>query len=233
MFIKKIFEGKFDEETKLELLKYSRGEFNKKYRIEAKNKKNFVIKSDSDFANYFVRKGLELSKEKIQTKGIIVSTTDITIPFSEEKKQFMGIKQYKVNTKIDPKEVLEFINKNPKLFFALSFSFPGFELKIKPKMPKSPKPSTKGEVCEDVSPSFCSLKTSCKEIIKDLFFDVSENFKEILVEHTIKIDEIIYPENFQKMKPEEIREKSKRKGKIIRKLIIDEKERISEANFVC
>lgn len=233
MFIKNIFEKNFNEEVHLNLLKYSKGEFCKKLLIETKKSKDgYKIKTGPEFANYFVKKGLELAKNKLQIKGIIVSTNDLNFPFSNEKKQFMGIKQYKIEGIFDSREILDFLNKNPKIFFALSFSFPGYELKIKPKMPKSPKPSNKIEDKEDLSPDFCSLKTTVEEIIKDLLFDVKENFNEIMVEHRIVVNEIVYPTGFQKMKPEEIREKSKRKGKIIRRLVIDGKERTSEAEFI-
>ena len=234
MFIKKIFDSKFDEEVHQELLKYSKGEFNKKYLLEIKKKKeNYQIKSGPEFANYFVKKGLELAKNNLLIKGIVVSTLDLNIPFSNEKKQFMGIKQYKVEGNFNPQNILEFMNANQRSFFALSFSFPGFELKIKPKMPKSPKPSPKGENNEEnASPNFCSLKTNFKEVIRELLFDINDNFNEAFFEHSLRIYEIIYPDGFQKMKPEEIREKSKRKGKLIRKIIIDGKEKISEKDFL-
>ncbi|MEM4181612.1 MAG: hypothetical protein QXX68_00445 [Candidatus Pacearchaeota archaeon] len=234
MIIKKIFEGNFDNDVHLDFLKYSKGIFNKKYLLEVKNsKKGLQIKTGPEFANYFVKKGLELANSsKVDLKGIIVSTLDINIPFSKEKKQFMGIKQYKVNGNFNSNEVLEFIKQNPKIFFALSFSLPNYELKIKPKMPKSPKPSNKVEDEDEISPNFCSLKTNLREVIEEMLFEVKEEFQHVSVEHIIQVDEIIYPEGYQKMKPEEIREKSKRKGKIIRKLIIDGKEKVSEASFV-
>ncbi|MEM4605973.1 MAG: hypothetical protein QW103_03000, partial [Candidatus Pacearchaeota archaeon] len=170
---------------------------------------------------------------EIKIKGIIVSTLNLEIDFSKDKKNFMGIKKYIIDKNINSKEILDFMNKNPKVFFALSFSFPDYELKIKPKMPKSPKPSTKiSENDESLSPNFCSLKTNKKEIIKEILFDIEGNFKEVFLEHVLKIEDIIYPGGFQKMKPEEIREKSKRKGRLIRKLIIDGEEKISEASFL-
>jgi hypothetical protein len=38
--------------------------------------------------------------------------------------------------------------------------------------------------------------------------------------------------NLSKLKPEEVREQSKRKGKILRKTIVDGKEKTSEVEFV-
>lgn len=231
MFIKKIFEKNYDDETHRELLKFGKGEFKNKYVIEAKNKDDFyTIKTSSEFANYFVKKGLENYDKKIKINGVIISTYDLDIPFIKEKKQYLGIKKFIVEGEIAPSEVIEIMNKYPKIFFALSFSREGYSLKIKPKAPKSPKPNIK-ENGEEKAQNFCTLNTNKKNFVEEFFFDCPK-FKEIKINHTIKIDEIIYPENFQKMKPEEIRENSKRKGKIIREIILDGKKIINETNFL-
>lgn len=236
MFIKKVFEGINDEEVHSDLLKFGKGTFDKKYLIEAKKTKDqIVVKTGPEFANFLVKKGLEGIDGKIKISGVVISTFNLKDHFSdfvfspkEELKKFMGIVQLKINEEVEARRILEVMEKFPRVFFALSFSIKDFELKIKPKAPKSPKPSAKGE--KEPTVDFCSLKTKDFEKIKDLFFDVN-SFNNLSIEHTIIVENIEYPSNFSKMKPEEVREKSKRKGKIIRKVVVDGVEKITEKEF--
>jgi len=236
MIIKKIFERVSDEEVHSDLLKFGRGEFKDKYLIEAKKQADkWSIKTGPEYANFLVKRGLEKISDKVFISGAIISTFDIragmggsVFSSEEEVRQFMGIKQLKVNLEVNSSRVLEVMARYHRAFFALSFSLPGYELKIKSKAPKSVKPSSGGE--KKAGADFCSLKTTDVNFIKELFFDFP-NFKEISVKHTIKIDEMIYPKDFVKIKPEEVREKSKRKGVLIREVVIDGKSEKREAYF--
>ena len=58
------------------------------------------------------------------------------------------------------------------------------------------------------------------------------DWQEISINHTIEITDIVYPDDVENLKPVEIREQSKRKGIITRKIIADGKETINEAKFV-
>lgn len=229
MIIKKVFDGNFDEEVHSDFLKFGRGEFKSKYLLVVKAQKDkFSIKTGPELANTLVKESLKKISGKILIKGVIVSTGELEISFSNDKKQFMGIKQFKVDAEVDPREILDCMEKYPRAFFALSYKTDSYELKIKPKAPKSAKPSTKGE--KEVVADFCSLKTKDRELIKTLFFDVG-TFKEIKISHDILIEKIIYPKDFASMKPEDVREQSKRKGKVIRKIEIDGKTLVKEAEF--
>lgn len=120
------------------------------------------------------------------------------------------------------------MGKYPRAFFALSFVLPDYELKIKAKAPKSAKPSTSEK---EPKAEFCSLKTTDFNVVKELFFDNPNFVKEIAVKHVVRVDQIVYPKDFDKMKPEDVREQSKRKGMIIRETIVDGKSLKSEAPF--
>lgn len=237
MIIKKIFNKEFDEEVHSDFLKFGKGEFPDKYLIEAKKQKDrWVIKTGSEWANHLVKRVLQNVSGNIKMTGVIVSTFDLRTAMGgfvfnqeEEVKQFMGIKQLKVNSEISSSKILEIMEKFPRAFFALSFSVNGNDLKIKAKAPKSAKPATSGE--KGAKAEFCSLKTSDLSIIKDIFFDFP-SFKEISIRHTIKVDSIVYPQGFQTMKPEEVRIKSKRKGVVVRNILIDGKQEVREAEFV-
>lgn len=228
--MKKVFSGKTDEEVHSEFIKYSRGTFANRYLIKAKKQKEqWNIKTSSEFTNFFVKACLSKAKEDVHVKGAIICTMNIKedIPFEiANVKQFMGVKQYVVDGTASPQLILDLIQKQPRAFYALSFSTSGCELKIKAKAPKNAKPSTKGD--SEPKAGFCSLKTNDRAIVEDLFFDVPA-FKEAAIKHTLQIDTIILPKGVND--PVQMREQSRRKGKIIREITIDGKKERKEKEF--
>jgi len=218
-FIKKIFEGKEDESVHLQFQKFSKGEFRNRAIIIAKNSSGkYSINTTYEFANGLIEKLAEkLGDRKTNVTGAIISTQDLAEDLDfKNKKQFMGVKQYIIEKEMSGKEITELINKFPKAFFGLSFKTQDSELKVKAKAPKSAKPSTKGE--EKPKADFCKLKTTDREIAKDFIFEKPE-FKKAEIIHTFLITDLILPKDekdFAKM-----REKAKRKGKIIREVVID------------
>lgn len=234
MIMKKIFEGGIDDEVHNFFVKFSRGEFKDKFLIDAKKQANkWAVKAGAEYVNSLVLTCLQtLGEGKISVKGIIVSTLDLRseIKFPIVKTgNFQGIRKNQISTEIEPSVLIALMEKFPKVFFALSFKGNDFDLKIKAKAPKSGKPG-KGD--EDAKADFCVIKTGEKKILDDLFFDVGLNWKEISINHTLKINDIVYPENMDNLKPAEIREQSKRKGVIVRRLITDGKEETKETDFV-
>jgi hypothetical protein len=232
MIIKKIFGNVIDDDVHSDFLKFGKGEFSDKYLIEAKKQKDrWVVKTGPEFANDFVRMLLKDVNGTIPMKGVIVTTLKLEgeIGFPIKKVgNFQGIRKIEIDTEVSPKEILGLMEKYPRVFFALSFSINGNELKIKAKAPKSAKPSA-GD--KEAKAEFCSLKTSSLELIKEIFFDFP-NFNEISIRHTINIDGIIYPSNVSSLKPEEIRLQSKRKGVVVRNIVLDGKKEVREAKFI-
>ena len=228
-FIKKIFKDNVDEIVHLQFQKFSKGEFRNKAIIEAKNSKGkYTIKTSAEFANGFVRIMAEkLGEDKTNVTGAIVSTSDLTGELDfQNKKQFQGVKRYLIEKEMSGKEMINLLNKFPKTFFALTFNVGEEKLKIKPKAPKAAKP---GKGKESPKADFCSLKTTDKEIGESFVFEKTD-FKTAKINHTFFIEGIIMPEgetDFAK-----IREIAKKKGKIVRNAIIDEKEVVSEKEFV-
>lgn len=230
--ISKIFCGLSDEEIHSEFIKFSKGLFENRYLIEAKKQKEqWAIKTSAEFANFFVRQGLERANSPLHVTGAIISTLDLKKEFEfpiDDIKQYMGIKQYLVDAEIEPSKILKLMNAFPRAFYALSFSLPGYELKIKAKAPKSGKPSNKGND-EGPKADFCTLKTNNKEVIEDLFFD-APSFEEIRIKHSLQITDIVLPKGVSD--PKEIREKAQRKGVLKRCVINGGKEAKSEKVFV-
>lgn len=232
-FIKKIFEGKSkgDELVHLQFQKFSRGNFKNRAVIKVKKMKdNFSIGTTPEYANEFVLfLGKKLGDKQVNVTGAIVSTLDLTgeVKF-KEKKQFQGVKRYLLDTEMTGNQIAGLVEKLPTAFIGLSFKGDDFDLKVKPKAPKSGKPSSKGD--EKPNPDFCKLKTSDKDLAKGLMFDVDLNsFKEAIAEHEFVIEDIEV--DYSIKNPKEMREKAVRKGKIIRILNVDGKTLKEEKEF--
>ena len=229
-FIENIFKNKVDSDVHIQFQKFSKGTFINKALINVKNSKGrYTIKTSPEFAKDLVKYvAKKLGDNKTKVKGAIISTADLSneIEF-KEKKQFRGVKKYLIEKELNGKDILELIDRFPKVFFGLSFNDEKTNtiLKIKPKAPKTGKPKKKEK---KEKPNFCSLKTNDKEIAKSFIFE-KPDFREAEVNHTFLIEELILPKGEEDYS--RLRELAKRKGKIIRKAIIDNKEYISEKEF--
>lgn len=235
-FIKKIFEDNVDDKVHQQFKKFSRGEFKNRAMIVAKNVKGkFRINTSHEYANEFVRILAEkLDGNKTQVKGVVISIRDLTGELEfQNKKQFMGVKQYIIDKEMTGNEILELCDKLPNSFIGFSFDVNGYSLKIKPKAPKSGKPSTKDE--GKIKVDFCKLKTSDKELVEGLIFDGEANgFSEIEISHDFVIDEIIVSDELKELAGDDyskIKEMAKRKGKIVRRMLVDGKEIVKEKGF--
>jgi hypothetical protein len=230
-FIKRVFDKKIDDETHAQFQKFSRGEFKNRAMIKAKKVKDkYTISTTSEFANEFVKMVAErLGKNKTKVSGVLVSTADLGNEIDyQNKKQFMGVKQYVINKEMSGDEIIGLIEKFPKVFFALSLdSGKGDILKTKAKAPKSAKPKNKDEAPK---PDFCKLITHDENIMKEFVWE--SDFKEAEIFHDFIIESIVIPESIKNEKDFAIvREKSLRKGKVVRRGKIDDKEINEVVNF--
>lgn len=229
-FIKKVFEGRSDGFCHLQFQKFSKGEFRDRALIKAKKTGNkYTISTTAEFGNELV---LDLAKKlgsrSTNIKGVIVSTNELSLDY-QNKKQFMGIKQYVIDKEMSGNEIVSLIEKFPKAFFGLSFEADSSILKIKPKAPKSAKPSTKGS--EDIKPDFCKLITEDARLGESFVFE-KPNFKTAEITHTFFINDIIVPNELKNEKDfAKVREMARRKGKILRKAMIDGQNITSEKEF--
>lgn len=234
-FIKKIFDGKIDESVHLQFQKFSKGQFKSRALIVAKKTKElYKISAGSEFANEMVEElAKELGNKKVNMTGVIVSTLNLNAEQDFKKmlgnceiKQFMGVKQFKINHNLSGDDILSLIKNFPKAFFALSFKTESSELKIKPKTPKSAKPSTKAK--DSIKPDFCKIATKNRSIGEEFVFE-KKDYKTAEISHDFVIENIIFPEGEKDFA--KIREMAKRKGRILRNALIDGKRMNSEKEF--
>lgn len=218
-FIHKLATGNSDALSHLQFEKFSRGVFSNRAIVQCKNSpKGYSIATTHEYANEFVRfLAGKLGERKTKVSGVIVSTKPLPPNISYESiSQFMGIKKYSIEKELSGRELIQICDTVPRAFIGLSFSFEDNELKIKPKAPKSAKPGSDSKDGPKVD--FCKLKTRNAEVVKDLFFDIGE-FKQAEVNHDFVIEQIITPSD--EPDPVKMREKAIRKGKIVRKLVVD------------
>ena len=195
-------------------------------------KEKYTINTSAEFANELVSiMAKKLGSSKTKVIGGIVSTLNLkeNSEFSKllahaEVKQFQGVKRFLIDTEMTGDEILNFLDKNPKSFFALSFEIGKDKLKIKPKAPKA----SKGKKGEEPKADFCKLITFDKELGSGFVFEKND-FKDAVINHTFIIDSLILPEGEKDFA--KIREIAKRKGKIIRKAEIDGKKVVTEKEF--
>jgi hypothetical protein len=202
-------------------IKFSKGRFSQKYLVQAKKgKEGWAINTNADYVNNIVEGALRLCSGTVDVTGVIVATFDVSaeagFPIAGMK-QFMGIKQAVVSGSVPVQKLLALIEKQPRAFYALSFSFPGGSVKTKAKAPKSAKPSTSRE--KEVAPDFCTLKTNDQSLVNHILLDVPEG-KTITLSHDIVISDITIPSGVSD--PVQLRERSIRMGTIERTCVVDE-----------
>jgi len=231
-FIKKIVDKKVDDFVHLQFQKFSKGEFRDRAGVRVKHTgKKYTINTTSEFANEMVfAVAKKLGNEKSKITGAIVSTSDLKNELDfKEIKQFQGVKRYLLDQEMSGKEILSLLERFPRSFFALSFEISDTNLKIKPKAPKSGKPGTKEG--EPKKPDFCKLVTEDAEIGKSFVLETPD-FKQADINHTFFIEDMVISDELKKTNDfSKIREEAHRKGRIVRKAIIDEKESTQEIEF--
>ena len=227
-FIKKIFEKNIDELVHSQFIKFSKGEFENRAMIRAKNSKgNYTIATTAEYAKDIIMYLAEqLGDGKASVSGALISALDLEGFEYDERKMAMGVRKYMIYDKeMSGNEILELCNKFDKAFFALSFKTDKTDLKILVKSPKSAKGASSSKNPDKKAKiNFIKIKTNDENLAKNLIFDdEANNFKKIEIKHNFIIDKIVMPETDEKDFAK-IREMAKRAGKIERVLDIDGRE---------
>lgn len=229
-FIKKVFDEGIDEEVHLQFIRFGKGEYKRRFLLSLWKTKKIKVKTSFEFANDLVRlcsefgdckvSGIALSKENISE---MMSENNIKGD-SETKKGGLYYQNNIDNQEMKKEQLMELEKKS--YFTLLDLEGDDFKLKIKKKLPKPGKSENK------IDDKFCQLEADEKfysKIKEDFFWDTPET-KKVSIEHSVLIDSIVMPEGEKDFS--KIREIAKRKGRIIRKKIINEQEVNSEKEFV-
>jgi hypothetical protein len=227
-FIKKIFDGEVDESVHKYFIRFGKGEYRGRFPLSLWKAKKIKVKSGFEFANDLVILCASLGNCKVS--GIVLSKEDISKVMSENNIQGnsetkKGGLYYQNNLESQELSSDQLMNLEKESYFTLlDIEGEGFKLKMKKKLPKPGKSEDK------IDDKFCQFEAEEKYYskIKDNFFWDVEG-KKISISHNVFVDEIIRPEgetDFAK-----IRENSKRKGKIVRKIVIDGSEGEKDVEF--
>ncbi len=236
--MKKIFEGNIDGEVHSQFQKFSRGEFLDRAMIRIKNSKGkYAIVTTAEYAKDLIINFAErLGAEKTMVTGALISALDLEGFDYKEKKSAIGVRKYIIEKEMSGNELIELCEKVSKAFFGLSFRVGEDDLKIQVKSPKSAKgagsPKKEGEKTKI---DFCKIKTFDEGVVRQLVFDEEiKDFKQVEIKHDFIINEIVVSDEIKKEYGDDfskIREMALRKGKVIRRLVIDGKEIIKEKMF--
>jgi len=212
-FLKKILTGKSDDDSHRYFLRFGKGDYRRRFLLSLARGDKIKVKTSFEFANDLVKFVNEI--KEIRFSGKVLSKEKVT---GKEGKKKAGVFVYEVSDcSLD-----EFKNV---YYYLLDAEDSEILLKIKKSLPKP------GKNEEKIDDGFCSLVIAQKywTALKNSFFwDVPE-CKKASMEHELKINEIISPKGEED--PVKIRELAKRKGTIVRKMIIDGKESSKEISF--
>jgi len=212
-FLKKILTNKSDEDSHRYLVRFGKGEYRRRFLLSLTRGDRIKVKTSFEFANDLVKFVNEI--KEIKFSGKVLSKEKVA---GKEGKKKAGVFVYEVSDcSLD-----EFKNV---YYYLLDAEDSEILLKIKKNLPKP------GKNEEKIDDGFCSLVIGQKywAALRDIFFwDVPE-CKKANIEHELKINEIVVPKG--EKDPVKIRELAKRKGTIIRKMIIDGKESSKAINF--
>ncbi len=208
--MKRVLEKREDEEAHRYFVRFGKGVFGRRFLIKFNRGKRIKVKGSFELANDFVKFVRE--NKDLKFSGKILSKEKI--PGKEAKKKG-GVFVYDV-----VESTLEEFGK--AYYYLLDANDSDIILKIKKILPKPGKNEGK------IDDGFCVMDLDLKYLdnVKKVFFwDVPE-CKKAEIEHELRITEIGIPKG--ESDPVKIRELAKRKGKIVRKIIYDEKEIVKE-----
>jgi hypothetical protein len=217
-FIKEIFQGKSSEISHRQFIRFGKGEYGRRALIGLWKTKSIKIKGSFEYANDFVLFVADLGN--VSFNGDIWSKEPIE---GLEGKKKSGKWVYEVNN-FPSNQVKNLAGR--VYYFLLNADQEGIKLKIKSKLPKP------GKNEEKIDDKFCQMELDEKyyKMAKDDFFWDLPDGRKTEVEHKLLINEIVMPKTNEKDFAK-LREMAKRKGKIIRKAVVDGKEIKKEIDF--
>lgn len=218
-FLRRVCEGNKDEDSHRYFVRFGKGRFEKKFMTKMNVGKKIKLKASFELANDFVKFAAEINGGK--TSGVVFSKKQINDIMSknniqgnsERKNGGLFYKNNIAEQELSREQILMLVENS--YFSLLEIENNEFFLKIKKALPKP------GKGAEKVDDGFCVMELDLKYLpqIKETFFWDMPDAKKIQIEHILEINEIILPEN--EKDPVKLRENAIRKGKLIRKAVID------------
>ena len=206
-FLKKVLTRNGDADSHRYFVRFGKGDYKRRFLISLNKGTKIKIKTSFEFANDLVRFVNE--NKKLKFSGKVLTKEKIA---GKEGRKKAGLFVYEISES----SIEEFENAYNYLLDANDSEI---VLKIKKSLPKP------GKNEEKIDDGFCSLLVDVKywATLKNAFFwDLPDSVKKASIEHELKINEIILPK--EEKDPVKVREKALRKGTIVRKMVVDDKE---------
>lgn len=225
-FLKQLFIGKADGSIHYKFVRYGKGEYERLLFEITAGKNNFRVKSSFDFANDFAGIISENLKDTANVSGKIIAPYDFKADIDAICEPAAYSKRGKLYTAelsadLSPDQLKRLYAKFSNYFLLLNIKSNDFSLKVGKSLPKP------GGA---IKPNFCSASLPLS-LLDELAWDVKEKFQKMEIRHMLNItDIIVHPE--LKNDPARARIEGKRKGKIIRTLVIDGKQITKETDFI-
>lgn len=227
-FIKQIIEGEPEEWVHNMFTRYGRGEFNGPV-VELKAGKTLKASASFEYSMFLGYLAASTSSGMYTVDGGIFGKTDyrdglkeITEEYDDKSKKKYFIAKFK-GVEMDARDIARMYECAPGAVCCLSLK-PLEKQKNKVKAGKKPPKPGKEEKKENfVKASFEGGLLD--KLVGELFFDVDSDFKVAKAVHTYDIKELTIPEGTP---PGMERVMARRVGRLVRKLIVDDKEEESE-----
>ncbi len=253
-WLAKVVRDEPDEFVHAKLVKYGIGSHHGPRAHLAFSKKRISFKVDLGFEETFMQGYVDGAPEGThRISGLIVTYSDranefanLNMPLLWKKSGGKGPPTYKAKLKeIAPlQDIRQLVhNEAPTTYFLLSMSPSDagtpWKITTKTSFPKAPKGAEEGKT-KVKAPVFCkgalantpdAMKFILQETLPDLWEEIGPKTKKVQILHTIVIESIEIPED-PNLSFAEKRKLAKRSARLLRKVVIDDKEYTREYDFV-
>lgn len=234
-FIKDIAQNKVNKNTHHAFVRYGPGEFEKENFIAKKVGKNLKIWAGFEYSGVLLKFVASLCKDEVNLNGVIPCMREIGPVLDkykieyEAKRRYMGKKgsNYTFNTTLSASNAQKLIDELFDTYLLVDLVSGPYKVKFKKK--ETPKI---GKAVE----KFISVSVPCdhvKEFVDEFLFDAKvDDFKEVLIKHVYKVEDVILDDKIVKQDPAKARIEAKRKGIIFRTITVDGNEKKKEYGFL-
>ena len=222
-FITKLFQGKTDSHVHSQFVRYSVGEYELKAVVKIKVGSSAKIVTSFEYVNDFLQMIGEHAKGELTVAGKIFLKKKYDTPFPLTKKK--GYFMADIAQKITSGQLKTWVEAYGSEGYIL-LNVKGDEIELKTKTaPHNPRGK--------YNDAFCKVTVSGQlrdVLLRDIVFE-GQGFKQAEVKHKFIINDVVIPKECESDMTL-ARILAKRKGKIIRTVILDGKESMQEKDFL-
>lgn len=219
-YIKDLFKNKKTEHAHKKFIRYSKGNFTGPLIKIRVSKKNIRLNGSFHITNEILMlMGEALGDREISVKGNLSWNKDLSPDLEKTGIKYLkvvksrGIFNYKLENVVKLKDMVKNLIE---YYLLINFKTDDYSLTTKPKYPKPNKEISK-DFCKSVFPA-----TMTDKILSEFAWDVKEEkIKEIMIEHSIIVDDIQMPDTDDF---DEIRRLAKRCGTLKRTVTVNKDE---------